>query len=69
MRFNAEATDGFDHFVGKRSSYDGVCMELADGGIHGHTYLFRHHTAADSNVGVEGEGKRSVWVRANIAGE
>ena len=66
---DGDAIYEFGHFVGERSSYHGVCMEGADGGIHGHTYLFRHHAAADSNVGDEGEGKRSPWARASITGE
>ena len=33
------------------------------------THLFRRHTAADPNVGVEGEGKGSPLVRASITGE
>ena len=52
-------------------------MQGADGGIDGRTYLFRHHTAADSNVGVECDGwlnwhshlraekEREVWRRRN----
>ena len=56
--FDADAIYEFGHFVGERSSYDGVCMQGADGGIDGHTYLCRRHAAADSNVGVEEEGKK-----------
>ena len=34
---DADAIYDFGHFVGERSSYEGVCMEGADGGINGHT--------------------------------
>ena len=35
-----------------------MCVEeKAGGGIHGYTYLYRHDTAADSDVGLEGREK------------
>ena len=44
--------------VGGRSTYDGVCVEeRAGGGLDGYTYSCRHDTAADSDVGLQGQEK------------
>ena len=68
--FDAETIDEFRHFVGGRSTDDGVCVEeRAGGGIDGYTYSCRHDTAADSDVGLEGQEKGRFGEGPTMTGE
>ena len=68
--FDAETIDEFRHLSWWEKYYDGVCVEeRAGGGIDGYTYLCRHDTAADSDVGLVGHEKGRFGEGPTMTGE